>query len=131
MWRRRKRSKRNKRIKVAKRQRGQESKERRGEESRERMREEVATQPLSAEKREIYSGSLCCLAIVGFQKGLIRACHMGRIVSRQQFCQTVPPRFVQPGQLSLCWAWAPAAVWGAAPELFLLPTLQFWGRAPP
>lgn len=93
------------------------------------MREEVATQPLSAEKREIYSGSLCCLAIVGFQKGLIRACHMGRIVSRQQFCQTVPPWFVQPGQLSLCWARAPAAVWGAAPRVVSVTNVTVLGKS--
>lgn len=66
------------------------------------MREEVAAQTLL--RRETYSGSLCHLAIVGFQKGLIRACHMGCIVSRQQFRQTIPARSVPPGQLSVCWA---------------------------
>lgn len=82
----------------------------RDEKGRRRMREEVAT---LTPKRETYSGSLCHLVIVGFQKGLIRACHMGCIVSRQQFRQTIPVWSVQPGQLSVCWAQAPGAVWGS------------------
>lgn len=75
--------------------------------------------PDTAEKRETYSGSLCHLAVVGFQKGLIRACHMGCIVSRKQFRQTIliPGRSGQPGQLSGCRAQAPGAVWGAAPRI--------------
>lgn len=66
---------------------------------------------VAAEKKTSSQGASAAWPLRDSRKGSLVPVHIGCIVSRQQFRQTVPPRFAQPGQLSV----ALEALWGAVP----------------
>lgn len=93
-----------------------------------RSRKEVAAQSSHCWEEDLFTGSLCCLAVAGFQKGLVSAC------SHRLHClqTTVPPdspTTVCPARAAVCGSWG--SVGSCSPELFLWPKWQFQGRILP